>query len=172
MSDRQQMDSTASMRIPVTALNHFLSIDQIAWLTDPRSLTQKLRAFTQNKITFHVLHDGWQDVGETSRSILKLSNEEKTWIRKIEWRFQNILWINAVVVIPESSMLNAVELKKIGNNPIGEILFKDPTLMRDDFIFEKIDNDFVRRSIFRFKKQPLLINERFFSDFFARVDGR
>ena len=151
-------------------LNHYLSACEISWLTDPSSLTKKLRKFTHNKITFHVLQDAWGVVDETSRAILKISREEKTWVRHIEWRFENILWINAVVVIPMRSLQNVPELSNIGNNSIGDILFQDPTLLRDDFIFEKKGDDFLRRSVFHFKNQPLLINEVFFQSFFAKLD--
>ena len=150
-------------------LNHYLSESEIKWLVDPSSLTKKLREFTHNKITFHVLQDAWGIADDASRVLLSIPAEEKTWLRHIEWRFENRVWIDAVVVIPDSSLQNAPELNKIGKNPIGDILFQDPTLLRDEFIFEKMGNNFLRRSVFRFKKQPLLINETFLPNFFARA---
>lgn len=151
------------------ALAH-LSKTEREWVTDKQSLTQKLRALTHNQIQLQLLHDNWGISSNASRTILHITTGEKTWIRKIEWCFENHVWLKCEVVIPESSLTPETQiLTQIGNGAIGETLFKDSTLKRADFTYQKENDRITRHSIFHYKGKPLLISETFQSDFFAAL---
>lgn len=148
-----------------------LTLEQKSWLTDPRSLSKRLREHTQNHITFHLFYDSWGMVDNALRALLAIKQDEKTWIRNIEFRYDDVLWISAVVVIPESSITSDTsELSHVGKQAIGDLLFQDPTLTRGEFSFCEIAQmHFERHSIFHYKQKPLLIVETFFPAFFKRI---
>lgn len=138
-----------------------LTETQIEWLINPESLTKRLREFTNNKISLYVLYDDW---GMTDEN-------QEAWIRRVEWRYFDEIWITATVIIPDTSITEETnELKNMGGKPIGEILFQEPTLTYSDFIFEKINqNEWSRQRTFYFKQKPLMIVENFLSVFFLKI---
>lgn len=139
-----------------------LNPDQIDWLTDKNSLTQRLRTFTRDFIQLHILYDDW---GMTE------SNQE-AWIRRIEWKHGEDIWITATVIIPDTSITpETEELTRIGNRAIGEILFRDPTLTRSDFTFYKEKSGWLRESVFYYKQKPIFISEYFHSLFLDVVSS-
>lgn len=148
-----------------------LSVNQQNWLTYPHSLTKKLRTQTHNTISHHLLYDDWGTADDASLTLLNAKQDEKTWIRRIEFHHNNTPWISAVVTIPESSITDeTIELSHIGKQAIGDILFQDPSLTRSAFSFCKInDLQFTRHSLFHYKQKPLLIIETFFPAFFKEV---
>ena len=151
-------------------LSDYLSDEEKSWLTDSSSLSLRLRQFTKNKIIFQVLHDHWDNADEAAYQLLSIDHKMKTWIRRIEWCYENQLWIHATVVIPETSLTDQTrELMHVGNGAIGDILFQDPTLTRSHFTFQKNENIFSRDIIFHYKQHPLLITEIFFPEFFRAV---
>lgn len=131
------------------------------WLTDHASLTQRLREFTHGKISHHLFFDDWDNLNQTT----------KTWVRRMEWRYENKIWVTCTVVIPETSIYpNNTELLSVGKNSIGDILFKDTSLKRTDFIFSRHGNNtWSRQSTFIYKQKPIYLTELFSSDFFKAI---
>lgn len=141
-----------------------LNSKQIDWLISKESLTKRLRTLTNNIISHHLLYDDWGIV----------NHNETAWIRRIEFRYKNKLWISATIMIPETSVNEETQLLlTVGKKSIGDILFQDPTLTRSDFVFYKMDNHhgWSRQSTVYFKKMPLLIAENFFSEFFNAINN-
>ncbi len=132
------------------------------WLTSKESLTQRLRAFTHNKITHHLFYDDW---GITDQN-------QEAWIRRMEWRYENEVWVSCIVVIPETSMTaETSELMHIGKRSIGDILFQDPTLTRSDFVFSVLENGNIKRtSTFYYKNHPIVLVENFFPEFLGKIE--
>ncbi|OGT44877.1 MAG: hypothetical protein A3E82_02895 [Gammaproteobacteria bacterium RIFCSPHIGHO2_12_FULL_38_11] len=153
-----------------TLLNALNNIER-DWLQSPQSLTKRLREFTHNKITHHLFYDGWGTADNLALAALSIDRTIKTWIRRMEWRYENEIWVPCSVIIPETSITdNTRELKNIKNQSIGDILFQDKKLMRTDFTFYKnSENNWTRHSIFYFKQQPLLIIENFLPPFFEKL---
>ena len=134
------------------------------WLSYKPSLTKRLREFTNNQISFHVIHEDW---GEIDRA--------PTWIRKIQWRLDNSCWIEADLLIPKSSINTETKcLLETHERPIGEQLFTEPSLQRSDFdFFQSLDKEdiWIRQSVFHFKQQPLTLKETFFPPFFKAIES-
>src|SRR3990167_749764 len=128
-----------------------LTETQINWLTDKTSLTHRLRTFTRNQITHHLFYDDWGITDENTEA----------WIRRMEWRYFDDVWISATVIIPEQSITDdTIELTRAGARSIGEILFQDASTTRTDFVFNQLDNNvWSRHSIVHFKKKPISIIE-------------
>lgn len=154
----------------MAALKNIVSNTAFSWLNSKESLTQRLREFTHNQISHHLFYDDWGIASDPALASLNIIRDEKTWIRKMEWRLSDKIWVACDVVIPASSITSETEiLKRIGKNSIGDILFQDPTLQRSEFEFYIEDNVVSRHSIFYFHGQPLLIIENFLPDFFQAI---
>ncbi len=127
------------------------------WLCDKSSLTKRLKQFTKNKISFCLMQD-WR-------------LENLTYSRMIEWRLDNNLWIKANLLLPKKSVnQDTKHLLEINTKPIGEILFEDLNLSRTDFLFhQESDLIWTRESTFCFKKQPIILIETFYPDFFKAI---
>jgi chorismate--pyruvate lyase len=138
-----------------------LSQKQIDWITDKNSLTQRLRTFTNNQISLHLFYDDWGITDENTEA----------WIRRTEWRYFDETWISATVIIPEQSITEeTIELTRIGNRPIGEILFQDSTLTRTDFVFNPLEKKiWSRHSVFHYKGKPVSVIENFYPAFLDTI---
>lgn len=138
-----------------------LTPQQRDWLTSKVSLTQRLRTFTQNKISHHLFYDDW---GITD-------DDQEAWIRRMEWQYEDAVWMACTVIIPATSVTEKTqELTQIGKRAIGEVLFQDPTLTRTDFIFSDREEDGITRSsTFYYKNQPIFLIEKFFSEFLEKL---
>ncbi len=133
------------------------------WLSYKPSLTKRLREFTDNKITLHLIHEDWEVI-----------DNNPSWIRKIQWRLHNSCWIEANLQIPKTSINAETQcLLNTHKRPIGEQLFTEPSLQRSEFEFFQIlnyPNTWIRQSIFHFKQQPLTLKETFFPPFFKAIE--
>lgn len=152
-----------------------------AWpmISNAESLTQALRAQTNQKICHRLLHANWGSASPIERQALHLSPQEKTWLRTIEWRLEDQLWVVARAVFPESTIqASESQFTGLGVQALGEVLFQDPSLRREPFSYSLIDKEsayanslgdllsdgktvWARRSIVYFKNLPILITEIF-----------
>ena len=121
------------------------------WLTNTESLTKRLRLFTDNKIAHHLFFNDWD-------------SHRENWIRRMEWRYGDEIWVRCVVTIPRDSLID--ELKDINQRSIGEILFQDPGLTRSEFVFSRDGETTTRTSTFHFKQKPIHLTEVFLPAFF------
>lgn len=135
-------------------------------VTNKESLTQLLYQATHNQIQHHLLFTGWGNAHLGECVSLDISESDKVWIREINWVYNNKAWVHARTLIPEKMMTDACsKLLNCGSQPIGEILFTDPNLLRTPFEFASVNNTLARRSIFHFYQCPLLVTEIFTSEF-------
>lgn len=152
------------------ALAQHLSETAYSWLTDSSSLTKRLRTFTHNEIEHHLFYDDWGIVDKTAYGTLRIDTNQKTWIRRMEWRHKNNIWVACTVIIPESSITDETsELSHIGRRSIGDILFQDPTLKRSEFFYQQSGKTVSRFSTFYFKQQPIGLIETFLPAFFQAI---
>ncbi len=111
---------------------------------------------TNNKAKHCLLFNDWDETHEN-------------WIRRMEWRHQDQVWMYCVVTIPRDSLVD--ELKHIGTRSIGDILFQDANLTRTPFAFTKdSDGSYTRTSAFYFKQKPIYITETFMPAFFQWLE--
>ncbi len=150
-----------------------------SWLNTKESLTQRLR---QHCPDLHVLVLSEQ----TERPLLDestalgLQPNDQAWVRCVLLQCQNQNWVYARTVIPNLSQESPwTSLQKLGNQPLGEVLFELPSIQRTPFEFtsQALSNwpyiseqlgaeqsqgkGYARRSIFTQKGAPLLLTEIF-----------
>lgn len=148
-----------------------------SWLYDDKSLTVKLEAFP-NKFSVKVK----QQVKMKPNKQLSgyFNHVQKILVREVLLCLDKIPVIYAQTEIPVSTLTNAqTELSHIGNNSLGKILFRDPSMIRGEIevtsfstnsvlhnFCQTIDQNtdktlWARRSLFYINKKPLLVSELF-----------
>ncbi|WP_019557514.1 chorismate--pyruvate lyase family protein [Thiomicrorhabdus arctica] len=150
-----------------------------SWLNTKVSLTQRLR---QHCPTLQVLVLSEQTerplLDETTA--LGLQPNDQAWVRCVLLQCANQNWVYARTVIPNLTPESPWSaLQKLGNKPLGEVLFELPSIQRTPFEFtrqtlsswpylsEQLEAEqsqakgYARRSIFTQKEAPLLLTEVF-----------
>ena len=150
------------------------------WLFDQGSLTRRILLHCNQQFRVEVLSQQWQRPMLNEAFRLGVHPEHHALIREVLLYCGDIPWVFARSVLPRNTLTGKRRfLGKLGNRPLGEILFSDPTILRDelevaeikkgqrmfDCATERIDNIpaavWGRRSIFYLHKKPLLVNEVF-----------
>jgi len=149
------------------------------WLQTTDSLTQRLRNEFQT-LEIEILSEEMERPLMAEAQKLNSSLETETWIRCVLLNSEENALVYARTVIPFFDAQNPWhELQKLGNQPLGEVLFLDKTVQRSGFEFAKIAlNDLphyrmrlsgsmalahgiARRSVFYKNNFPLLLTEVF-----------
>lgn len=150
-----------------------------AWalLSDTSSLTARLRQLAQNNFSFRLLFANWGHANPIERHALNLAPEERTWIRCIEHRYRDCVWVSGRAIFPEKTVQATQEkISGLGIQSLGDVIFKDPSLKRDPFSFcllteDNVDypapNLWARRSIMYYQQNPILITEVFRPESYA-----
>ncbi|MDA3806972.1 MAG: chorismate lyase [Thiomicrorhabdus sp.] len=150
-----------------------------SWLNTKESLTQRLR---QHCPALHVLVLS----EKTERPLLDESTalgmhpNDLAWVRCVLLQCADQNWIYARTVIPNLTAESPWgALQKLGNKPLGDVLFELPSIQRTPFEFtsqalttwpylskqlepdESQGKGYARRSIFTQKGAPLLLTEVF-----------
>lgn len=141
------------------------------WLTHTGSLTQRLRGLTDNQIQHRLRFENWGEAFADERLALSLQPDEPVWEREIDWTFNNTTWVIGRVIVPKQSMVEeASQLEQLRHISLGDVLFRDPNLVRAHFEFAKLSPArWVRRCVFHFHNKPLLVSEVFTPQFFEYV---
>ncbi len=149
-----------------------------ALMSHPGSLTQKLRELSNGQMQFRLIDASWGAAYPDEAEKLGVPPSESLWIRNIEMRYQDKLWVYGRGLAPKATLLaNNDSLQTAGS--IGDIIFKDPNLKRDAFEYCQLTeknayyqpiksalNDteepiWARRSILYFHQKPILVVEIF-----------
>lgn len=152
------------------------------WLTDPRSLTLKLRSLCP-QLQVRILSERWEKPSTSEAIKLGLSGSQKAWIRTVTLNCGETPLVYARTVIPHCHPGNPwFVLKLLGDRPLGEILFQKHQVERSEFeisrqmlanwpyltaiLQEKTTQDisYARRCLFQEKGHPLLLTEAFLED--------
>ena len=84
------------------------------------------------------------------------------WSRKVLLRCGNTPWVAAHSLIPVSSMEGPLKrLRSLDDRPLGEFLFQDPFLERQQLEVTRCGQIWGRRSLFYSHHRPLLVAEFF-----------
>ncbi len=159
------------------------------WLCYPGSLTERLRALSQNNLRSELQLAGWQNLDPDEITPLARKDLSPHWVREITFRSGNNYWEWARTIIPPSSLVEEGKaFLDLGERPIGEILFKDPQLKRTEFeiahlpkqhpysiqahsfLNQKHDLLWARRSLLYYYQNPLLIYELFLPSLLEAIE--
>lgn len=150
------------------------------WLFEQGSLTRRIVQHCENNFRVQVLSQRWQRPMLNEAIRLDAHPEQYALIREVLLYCGDTPWVFARSVLPYKTLTGPRRfLGKLGNRPLGEILFSDPNIQRDALEIAEIKKgqrmfncatqqltappDFVwgRRSVFYLHKKPLLVNEVF-----------
>lgn len=155
----------------------FISPIQQAWLFDRASLTNKLQAICP-ELKVKTRFEGWGTAYPFERQALELTHH-RVWIREVSLCCETTPWIYA------RSVTSAVAkgqpwafVRHQGEQPLGQRLFQDATIERDEFFFSQwqwprlISNwpqaEYGRHCIYRRNQSPLLLSEVFLPHFWHK----
>lgn len=143
------------------------------------SLTHYIRQHCKGDFNLELISESWQFALSDELTLLSLTDNEKTLIRKVRLKCDNQTLVYARTVIPEQTILGKNnKLSSLGTNPLADVLFKDENTYRADMRYTKITVDcefhneaindldistelWGRQSLFYTDKHPLLITEIF-----------
>lgn len=150
------------------------------WLFDQGSLTRRILLNCNKQFRVEVLSQKWQRPMLNEAMRLGVHAEHYAFIREVLLYCGDEPWVYARSVLPHKTLTGKRRrLGKLGNRPLGEILFSDPDIKRDALEVANIKHEqrmfqqatqcldkppesiWGRRSVFHWHKKPLLVNEVF-----------
>ncbi len=112
-------------------LRHHLPETVQSWTYESGSLTQRLRSYYGPGVAVKVLLQCWKTPYLSEHRLLKLPAHEYVLTREVLLYVKSKPLILARTVIPKSTVKTAKSnLSKLGNRPLGEIIFSSPKLER------------------------------------------
>ena len=151
------------------------------WLFDTGSLTQRLLDASYGELSVNVIKQQFQVPSLSERNALGLPDRQQAMIREVLLCGAGQPWVFARSVIPLTTLSGRLrKLRQLDNQPLGALLFKDPSMTRDlvEVACVNADNNQLpsrllgnensvwgRRSVFRLDKKPLLVAEFFLPSF-------
>lgn len=164
-----------------------LSAHEKAWLYQPGSLTNQLRAL--GAFTIEILDQRHAQATATDNSVLPGTEGAQLWIRSVLMSVAGRPLVVARSIAPNQAVHTEWDaLETHGLRPLGEILYDDPSITRKPFEWAVLAADdplyatahryceedarlLARRSTFIRHDQPLLIAECFLPDFWRFLES-
>ena len=158
--------SDASMHWdPITACGLLPENPWWSWISDPSSLTKRLKAESNDNFAVQLDVEEWQsDLPLEVRSLFgPIAPSHRFWSRKVTLLGCDTPWIKAHTLIPEYSLLSPLKtVMELKTQPLGEYLFNHPDLVRGAMDVTLLSGDtWGRRSLFYLFGKPILVAEFF-----------
>ncbi|MCW8890057.1 MAG: chorismate lyase [Sedimenticola sp.] len=162
--------------------HHAVPVGIADWLCDRGSLTSRLKHASSGDFSVNVLRQGWARPLPSERRLLGMRRAGIAVVREVELICHGVPWVFARTLIPVRSLSGpARRLTLLGDRPLGEVLFADPTMQRGvtemarllpghqlfGSATQHLQNAEVvwgRRTLFHLAGKPLLVNELFLPD--------
>ena len=132
------------------------------WIRDDQSLTQKLKKKYQD---FRVEVNKQEELEIYNHEFNLLGNEENFIVREVSLYGDNQPVVFARSVIPKNTKTDSI--LKIGNKPLGEILFTDPNILREPIEITFHNDIWGRRSVFVMNNSRILVSEFFLGKIYS-----
>ncbi len=171
---------SASWFSPSQTLKRQIDISILSWLVDEGSLTQRLKTFCPEQFSVVVLAEEWGKPDHSEAKLLGIPMAQKVLLRQVHLKCGNQLCVYARSVIPLSTLQGKHQrLQYLGDKPLGEYLFANPTLKRSKIEWSKLTRGsslydiamtdqpetgeavWGRRSLFHIDAKSLLVSEFF-----------
>lgn len=154
--------------------------DQLPWLVDAASLTQRLRELCPHRFNVRLLAQRWQRPLRNERRALGMRDHEFGLVREVHLACGEIPLVFARTVIPAGTLRGDLRrYAHLGNRPLGALLFADRRVRRGGIEVAEIPPGHAlyraltggrgagaaaiwgRRSVFTLAGRPLLVGEIF-----------
>jgi chorismate--pyruvate lyase len=149
-----------------------------SWLSDHGSLTERLVAASGGDFRVQVLSQALRRPAREERTALGLPEHQVALVREVLLRGRGEPWVYARSVVPLAVLRGRYGfLHRLGNKPLGALLFRDSGIRRGTIeVMRRVPPPFlpnitrdapawVRRSLFYLDRQPLLVAEMFLPGF-------
>ncbi len=152
------------------------------WLNDTGSLTNRLKAISSD-FQVKLVNKANSTASFEELSKLGCKHNQKAYVRDVFLISRGLPVVFAHSVLPYSSIKGPwFRLKRLGNKPLGEVLFSDPRVSRTALTFKKLNcRDILhekaveslpnlpkflwaRRSVFKLNGSCILVNEIFLNE--------
>jgi len=112
-------------------LRHKLSNNVQSWVFESGSLTQRLRNFYGAGVGVKIMFQQWRPPFLSERRLLRLPEHKYSLTREVLLHINGRPLVLARTIIPETTIKAAKSnLSRLGNRPLGEIIFSYPKLER------------------------------------------
>jgi chorismate--pyruvate lyase len=154
--------------------------EQLDWLLDPSSLTRRLQLTCRGQFRVVPVNQRWFRPQLNEAQALGIRPHERCFIREVHLLCENQPWVFARTVIPVRTLTGRRRrLTRLGNKPLGAVLFADPGMRRSNIEIARLEAGQVlfesaikplserpseiwgRRSAFFLGNKPLLVSEIF-----------
>lgn len=143
------------------------------WLSDAGSLTARLLDASNGNLKVRVLQQSLEVPKFSERQLLGIGDRRRAMVREVILYGENKPWVYARSILPLTTLSGRLrKLRRLSNQPLGELLFKDPTMRREPVQVVCFDSAsdinrsiWGRRSVFTLDNKPLLVAEVFLPDF-------
>ncbi|WP_348759287.1 chorismate--pyruvate lyase family protein [Candidatus Methylocalor cossyra] len=154
-----------------------------AWLFEPGSLTHRLKALCGAEFRLRLLVQTWARPFPDEARALDLSAAHRMLVREVLLQWQDRPLVAARSIIPTRTLRGPLwGLARLGERPLGELLFASPRLERSGFELAEVDpaawrservgmlelgtRAWGRRSRYVLDQGPLLVAEVFLPSLF------
>ncbi|NNC54566.1 MAG: chorismate lyase [Pseudomonadales bacterium] len=165
------------------------------WLLDEGSLTEHLVRASAGNFSVAIIAQRWGRPLQNEAMLLDIAPRHRCLLREVFLLCYGKPWVYARSVLPHASLQGPIRhLRKFGDQPLGQLLFNNPTMRRDPFQFtslprnalpnwpppgsaventsNKNDSNAIcmgRRSRFILEKKPLMVSEIFLPAFWQGI---
>lgn len=155
---------------------HLSPLPLRAWLLDRRSLTRRLQQHSKNQFSVTVLSQRWQRPRLNEAQALDIPPHQLALVREVILYGGDQPWVYARSVLPQQALNGRFRfLRKLGNKPLGALLFSDPAIQRGPVVLQRYPQSQLpvalqqvaqpplwgRYSIFRYGDNGILVSEIF-----------
>lgn len=177
---------SSSPWLPATALLPPLpqAPQQHDWLLDQGSLTRRLTALSADQFQVQVVQEGWQSLRPDESTALGLPESSRGWVREVLLCGQHEPWVFARSVAGEQALKHSgLDLQRLGERPLGELLFCSPGFQRGPLelcfypqdwlpLAQRHSGLWARRSCFQQAALGILVAEVFLPALWQQLEAR
>lgn len=147
------------------------------WLSETGSLTARLEAVA-GSVRVQVLHEGLGRAFASERQRLRLPHDHCLWVREVVLESRHAPLVAARTVAPRETLQGrGAGFGRLGNRPLGVLLFSHPAVERGDSQWVRLGPSswrlplsaaprWGRRTLFYIDAAPLLVSEFFLPSLF------
>ena len=120
--------SADRLRSPLDSTLHY-------WLyVDKGSLTRRLAELAEGAFSVTPLHEAWQSLRTDECAALGVPADSEGWVREVYLCGHGQPWVFARSVAARAQLEDSgLDLQRLGNRSLGELLFSDPAFARAFF---------------------------------------
>lgn len=156
-----------------------------SWLFEAGSITQRLRSIYGDSVRVKVLRQRWDKPFLGEKKLLGLAQQRRCLIREVLLHSDDTPLVLARTVIAAKTLRGSLRsLARLGNRPLGEVIFSYPHLERSEMQIARVKTSdwsprlveqiampeplWGRRTVYAVHRRQLLVTEVFLPELISR----